>query len=52
LAIIIVADRAKVKPSLRKLSMGKNIDFVQFDEDLRIVPVEPSRERENLARIL
>jgi len=51
LAIIIVADRAKVEPGLRKLPLGKNIDFVRFDEDLHIVPAEPSRERKNLARI-
>ena len=43
LAIIIVADRAKVEPSLRKLSMGKNIEFVRFDEDLRVVPAAGCR---------
>ena len=51
LAIIVVADRAKVEPSLRKLSVGKNIDFVRFDDDLRIVPAEPSHTSKKVARI-
>jgi zinc protease len=39
LAIVIVADRAKVEPGLRELPAGKNIEVVQFDENFHLVPV-------------
>jgi zinc protease len=36
LAIIIVADRAKVEASLRELPVGKNIEVVCFDKDFHL----------------
>ena len=40
LSIIIVADREKVEKSLRELPAGKNIEFVQFDENFHLVPAK------------
>ncbi len=40
LSIIIVADRGKVEKSLAKLPSGKIIEFVQFDENFKLVPAK------------
>jgi zinc protease len=40
LTIVIIADRAKVEPSLRELPLGVNIELVQFDDDLHLVPAD------------
>ena len=36
LAIIVVGDRAKIEPELRKLPIGKELTVYQFDEDFRL----------------
>jgi len=40
LSIIIVGDREKVKKNLRELPAGKDIEFMQFDENFRLVPAK------------
>ena len=40
LAIIIVADRAKVEASLRELPVGKDLETVQFDENFQLLPAK------------
>jgi len=37
LVIVIVADRAKVGPSLRRLPVGKELEIVRCDEDFRLL---------------
>jgi predicted Zn-dependent peptidase len=41
LAIIIVGDRAKIEPELRKLPIGKDLTVYHFDEEFRLLPVKP-----------
>ena len=42
LLIVVVADRAKVESSLRKLPVGKNLEIVRFDENFRLTPASPN----------
>ena len=37
LAIIVVGDRAKIEPELRKLPLGKDMRVCQFDDDFRLM---------------
>ena len=39
LAIVVVGDRAKIEPELRKLPIGKDLTVYQFDDDFRLLPV-------------
>ena len=38
LTIVVIADRAKVESSLRKLPAAKGLEVMQFDEDLTLKP--------------
>jgi len=40
LAIIVVGDRAKIEPELRKLPQGKDLAVYVFDEDFRLAPAK------------
>ena len=40
LTIIVVGDRAKIEPELRKLPIGKELTVYQFDDDFRLMPVK------------
>ena len=40
MAIIVVGDRAKIEPELRKLPVGKDLKVYHFDEAFRLAPVE------------
>ena len=40
LTIVIVGDRAKIEPELRKLPIGKDLTVYEFDEDFRLLPVK------------
>jgi zinc protease len=40
LTIIIVGDREKVEKSLQELPAGKNLEFMQFDENFQLVPAK------------
>ena len=40
MAIIVVGDRAKIEPELRKLPVGKDLAVYQFDDNFRLLPVK------------
>ena len=40
LAIVVVGDRAKIEPELRKLPVGKDLKVYRFDEAFRLEQAE------------
>ena len=40
LTIVVVGDRAKIEPELRKLPVGKDLTVYPFDDDFRLLPVK------------
>jgi zinc protease len=40
LAIVVVGDRAKIEPELRKLSVGKDLKVYRFNDAFRLEPAE------------
>lgn len=44
LTVVVVGDRAKIEPELRKLPLGKRMQVLRLDDHFRFVPAQPAAQ--------